>query len=115
MSYKKFFVRNSGNGWSNKTGNELLLYGYFCSSSAKSFKTKKFLVLCEGDAKQGLLSKYPEYMYVQVDPAEIQRVNENLDWVKENGDGGRNSVNVCLEGRGIHNNRLAYSEVDYGY
>jgi hypothetical protein len=113
MSYKTFFVRNSGNGWSNKSGHEIILYGHFCSSSAKSFKTKKFLILCEGDAKKGLLSKSPEYMYVQVDPAEMQRVRENLDFVKEKGDAWT-SVNVCLEGRGIHNSRLAYSEVDYG-
>lgn len=115
MAYKIFSARNGGSAWSNTTGRELLLFGQFYTSVAKSFKPIEFIVLCEGDPKKGALAKSKNYLYIQTSLEDMDRVKTNLDTVlkRQKESQWPCYLDVCLMGKGLHNNELAYSQVDY--
>jgi hypothetical protein len=114
MAYKTFSARSGGSAWDNKTGRELILFGQFKASAAKSFQPIEFIVLCEGDAKKGALVKSKRYLYIQTSLEDMDRVKTNLDVVlqRQKETDWPCRLDVCLMGKGLHNNQLAYSQVD---
>lgn len=112
MTYKLFYVRGTGIRSIGPTGNQISLHGRFESRAPKTFKAKNMLVLCEQMPSKDIQKKYKDHLFVEVPKDDLDRVQKNLDFITNNPNW--NTVNVCLEGKGLNNNRLAYSEVDYG-
>lgn len=111
MAYKTFYARSGGIGFTANTGKEITLYGGFYDYKvAQSFRKKKYLVLTTGDSTNGMLKKYPEYLYQTITEEDFVYIEKQLESVKQ--DPGYKRLEVCLEGKGT-NNKLAYSSIGY--
>ena len=108
MAYKTFNVRGNIQGWGCDTGYQLTLFGRFGLGAARSFRSKEILVL-HTQANIRHLSG-DEYLYVQVDDARFADIVKTIDTMSKD---GYARLQVCLEGKGLTNNRVAYATVVY--